>query len=199
MNFYSVSWEEQWALFAEDFREGKAHIDLTRFGGSTVLQLLPGPGFGDLSHPTTYLMLELMQNRVKGRSIVDIGCGSGILTLAALLLDAASAIGVDIDPQALDHARQNGKLNHLSPEFMETIPPYEEETLFLMNMIVPEQKVVMQQRLKGALWIVSGILAEQRKEYLALTRTWEWQLVEEKERGGWLGMSFKKITREIFK
>jgi ribosomal protein L11 methyltransferase len=191
----AVSWEDQWALFAEDFREGLAHIDLGRFGGAHCLELLPGPGFGDLSHPTTYLMLELMQGRIKKRRVIDIGCGSGILTLAALLLGASSACGIDIEPQALEHARQNATLNRLSAEFTETVPSYENEAIVLMNMIVPEQKVVMQQQIKGAIWIVSGILADEREKYLALAKEWGWELVEEKERGGWLGMVFIDLTQ----
>ncbi len=190
MNTY-VSWEEQWALFAEDFREGKAHIDLTRFGGNATLQLLPGPGFGDLSHPTTNLMLQLMKGRIKNHPILDIGCGSGILTLAVLLLGASSSVGIDIDLEALEHAKQNAALNHLPSCFTSTLPPYEDNTILLMNMILPEQKIVMKEPLKGRLWIVSGILTEQREIYLALTKTWGWQLIEEKEREGWLGMVFQ--------
>jgi len=188
----TVSWEDQWALFAEDFREGVAHIDLVRFGGSRILELLPGPGFGDLSHPTTYLMLELMQGRMAGQRVIDIGCGSGILTLAALLLGAATACGVDIDEDALAHARENAKLNRLSAEFTEVVPLH--EAVILMNMIVPEQKVVMKQQIQGSLWIVSGILAEERTDYLGLTKKWGWELVEEKEKGGWLGMVFKIVS-----
>ena len=49
----TVNWEDQWALFAEDFKEGKAHINLSPFGVEKTLLLTPGAGFGDLSHPTT--------------------------------------------------------------------------------------------------------------------------------------------------
>jgi ribosomal protein L11 methyltransferase len=191
MSYTSISWEDQWALFAEDFRGGKAHIDLTRFGGSSILQLLPGPGFGDLSHPTTYLMLELMQGRIQDRFVLDIGCGSGILTLAALFLGASSATGVDIDEAALEHARQNAKLNGLSASFTKKGMHDEDNAVLLMNMIVSEQKIVMHERLEGAMWIVSGILADQREDYLALAKKWKWKLLEEKERGGWLGMIFQ--------
>ena len=83
---FTVNWEEQWALFAESSFDGKAHIDLSQFGGASTLLLLPGPGFGDLSHPTTYLMLKMMQNRVQNLPVLDIGTGSGILALAALSL-----------------------------------------------------------------------------------------------------------------
>ena len=188
MKFF-VSWEDQWAQFAQGFRDGKAHIDLKPFGGTSTLRLVPGPGFGDLSHPTTYVMLELMQGRIKGKNILDIGCGSGILTLAALLLGATTATGIDIDPDALTHAHENAQLNHLTAFFSKDLPSSGE--IVLMNMILPEQKIVMQQRPKGELWIVSGILPQQQETYLGLAKAWNWNLVQKKEREGWLGMVFK--------
>lgn len=63
------------------------------------LQLDPGLAFGTGSHPTTRLCLQWLDNNLKGgESVLDYGCGSGILTIAALKLGAASAVGVDIDP-----------------------------------------------------------------------------------------------------
>lgn len=191
----TIDWEEQWSLFAENFSEGKAEIDLSRFGGKKILSLLPGPGFGDLSHPTTALMLEMMEGRVENESILDIGTGSGILALAALLLNASSAIGIDIEKDALIHARKNAKLNHLCARFVQKLPSkIPSSNICLLNMILPEQKTVLRQRKtydrKSKLWITSGILKEQRKEYLALTKSWGWHLEKEYKKDGWLGFIF---------
>lgn len=191
----SVDWEEQWALFAENFSEGKAHIDLSRFGKKTILELAPGPGFGDLSHPTTALMLEMMQGRVENENVLDIGTGSGILALAALLLGAKSAIGLDIDPKALAHARKNSKLNHLSVQFLKKLPRHTKPPqVCLLNMILPEQKIALQD-LKGynslaQLWITSGILKNQKREYLSLTKSWGWKLEASYSKTTWLGFVF---------
>ncbi len=188
-----VDWENQWTLFAEDFREGKAHIDLSRFGGDGTLELLPGAGFGDLSHPTTYLMLELMKGRIQGETIIDIGTGSGILALAALKLGAKSAVGIDIDEAALKHARRNAKINSLSVRFSKKLPKkLPPESIFLLNMIVPEQQVVGPEAYNrfAKLWIVSGILKEQKKDYLKETKKWGWQLHSAAERNGWLAFAF---------
>ena len=197
---FTVNWEEQWALFAESFWEGKAHIDLSQFGGASTLLLLPGPGFGDLSHPTTYLMLKMMQNRVQNLPVLDIGTGSGILSLAALLLGASSAIGLDIDPEALAHARTNAKLNHLKARFVKALPKsVPASNICLINMILSEQKIALSQiehynRL-SKMWIVSGILAEQKEKYLRLTRSWGWEVKEEHRKKGWLGWVFQfKLT-----
>jgi ribosomal protein L11 methyltransferase len=191
-----IDWEEQWASFAEGFKDGKAHIDLTKFGGASTLQLLPGPGFGDLSHPTTSLMLQLMQSKIKGQSVLDIGCGSGILTLAALLLGARIAVGVDIDSDAIVHAQKNKKLNQLQAHFSLSLPKKKFD-IALMNMISSEQEVVMNHRIDADLWITSGVLVKQRKDYLALTNSWGWTFVDEAEEEGWLGMVFKTIPREV--
>lgn len=186
-----IDWEEQWANFAEGFKDGKAHIDLSKFGGAATLQLLPGPGFGDLSHPTTSLMLQLMEGRVKDQSILDIGCGSGILTLAALLLGARLAVGIDIDSDAIIHAQKNQKLNNLKAHFSLSIPKKKFD-IALMNMITSEQQVVMKQTIDADLWITSGMLVKQREEYLLLANLWGWTLLEEATQDGWLGMIFKR-------
>lgn len=191
-----VDWEQQWSLFAENFYDGKAHIDLSKFGGDSELLLLPGPGFGDLSHPTTYLMLEFMQQYVAGENILDIGCGSGILSLAALKLGSLSAYGIDIDSEAIEHAKKNNELNHLKAQFSERLPAKGEYVL-LMNMILPEQKQVMAEKDRlnklARCWITSGILATQQAEYLALTRSWGWRLSAIKQRGEWLAACFNDV------
>jgi ribosomal protein L11 methyltransferase len=184
-----VDWEQQWSLFAENFTEGKAHIDL----GEKTLLLAPGAGFGDLSHPTTYLMLEMLKSKAKGESIVDIGTGSGILALASLALGAKSAIGIDIDSAAIKHAKENAKINGLNATFTKHLPnTLEEDCIFLMNMILPEQESVfpLQYNRFAKLWITSGILAEQREEYLSITEKWNWRLLSEQQKDDWLGFIF---------
>ena len=103
-------WEKQWELFAPNFKNGKAHIDLTPYGCPEILQLYPGPGFGDLSHPTTRIVLELMQPYIQNHAVLDIGCGSGILSLAAAAMGASEVYGYDIDPEAVEHAKKNATL-----------------------------------------------------------------------------------------
>jgi ribosomal protein L11 methyltransferase len=71
----------------------------------------PGQAFGTGAHPTTRLCLELLLGLAPA-SVVDLGCGSGVLAIAAVTLGARSALGIDIDPDALDNARENAELNH---------------------------------------------------------------------------------------
>lgn len=192
-----VDWEDQWAQFAPGFQNGKAHIDLTRFGTKKTLLLHPGPGFGDLSHATTSLMLSCMKGEMQGRIALDIGCGSGILSLAALLMGATQSIGIDIDEEAILHARQNAKLNQLqqSARFAKALPKHS-RGIVLINMILSEQKVVLQELpdlpLRASLWIASGILAEQRQETLIFAEKLSLQFLEEKQEGEWIAMKFKR-------
>ncbi|MDN3508012.1 MAG: 50S ribosomal protein L11 methyltransferase, partial [Simkaniaceae bacterium] len=67
-----IDWDEQWAHHAPNFCNGKVSITLP-CGRS--FDLVPGPGFGDCSHPTTRLMLEMMDGEVIDRDVVDVGCG----------------------------------------------------------------------------------------------------------------------------
>src|SRR5690606_31085621 len=78
-----------------------------------VLELDPGLAFGTGSHPTTRLCMEwLEQHAPAGKSVLDYGCGSGILALVAAKLGADDVLGVDIDPQAVDSAGFNAARNH---------------------------------------------------------------------------------------
>lgn len=189
----SVNWEEQWELFAENYYDGKAHIDLSRFGEQKTLLLLPGPGFGDLSHPTTSLMLQMLQSYANNANIIDIGTGSGILSLAALLLGAKLAIGIDIDLAALAHARRNNRLNHLDARFTKKLPKsLGHSNILLMNMILSEQRMIDIPTLNSVakLWIVSGILASQKEAYLQQAANWNWEPVSEHQLGDWMGWVF---------
>jgi len=84
--------------------------------GRTPLYLNPGLTFGTGSHPTTQLCLELLEEVLRpGDRVLDLGCGSGILAIAALALGASQAVGVDIDPKAADVAFENASLNGIGP------------------------------------------------------------------------------------
>ena len=111
------------------YRDGLLHIDLHDFSHDMqpsfwpeALKLKPGPGFGDLSHPSTRLVLKLMAKRIEGKAVLDVGCGSGILALAALSMGAASVCGIDIDQEALMHAEVNARLNDMQDAIKFVLP-----------------------------------------------------------------------------
>ena len=81
------------------------------------VMLDPGLAFGTGTHPTTSLCLQWLDSLdLKDKTVLDYGCGSGILAIAALKLGAKSVIGVDIDPQALQASRDNAERNHVSEQ-----------------------------------------------------------------------------------
>lgn len=198
-----IDWTEQWALHSPEFQGGFVLVDLQEMGIKRILQLQPGPGFGDLSHPTTRLVLKLMRHRIAGRHIIDIGTGSGILALTAAALGAQSVAAIDIDPDALSHAKKNAALNHLQDqiafylpqEFSHAAPV--ERAVVLMNMIRSEQKQAWDalsalHHLPGES-IVSGVMSQEKKEYIKLCTSWGWKLKEEIEEEGWVGFCFDRL------
>lgn len=186
---YAAEWEKH-ALY---FVDGKVQVQVP--GGKTIY-LAPGAGFGDLSHPTTRLCLELMQGYVKGQTVIDIGCGSGVLALAALAEGAINAIGIDIDPKALRHAKQNAVLNHLDEKVLFCLPedPMEipSSVVIVMNMITSEQEVAWRSFIKGrkasGTLILSGILTEQKEAYALFAKNFGWSIIKVIEQDGWLGV-----------
>ena len=187
-----MDYESEWARHAPNFEDGKVHLQLPE--GKSI-DLIPGAGFGDLSHPTTHLCLELMQDFIKDQTIIDIGIGSGVLALAALAGGAKKAIGIDIDPAALEHAKENARLNHLEDKIELYLPnewePEDSSYVILMNMISSEQDVawksfIKNKKISGTL-ILSGILAEQKEEYASFSTHFSWRLQKCIEKEGWLG------------
>ena len=119
-----VDWEESWKENYPPQPVGEKLIVLPYWleeqtEGRLPVILDPGLTFGTGAHPSTQMVMEAMEQRVKtGHSCLDLGSGSGILSICALRLGAASAIGVDIDPKAEDIARQNAAYNgYGTPEF----------------------------------------------------------------------------------
>lgn len=193
-----IDWEAQWALHSPGYRDG--YLPLKLPSAKQTLRLKAGPGFGDRSHPTTNLVLQLMPTYVKGAHVLDIGCGSGILSLAAAAFGAASVHGVDIEPEAIAHSQLNAKLNHLDIHFSLPDDYIKQKkpnpTVVLMNMIQSEQVIAwnalkhIHKMVKTA--IVSGILAVDKNKYLTLVSSWGWSLVKEKQKGEWFGAVFEQ-------
>ncbi len=123
----------------------------------------PGLAFGTGTHPTTALCLKWLDSLdLKGKTIIDFGCGSGILSLAALLLGAEKVIGIDIDPQALQASKDNAERNkvadrlklylpHETPEDLQAhivvanilAAPLRELSPVIKNLIAPNGKLAM--------------------------------------------------------
>lgn len=113
-------WADKWKAFFKPTPVGDrlfvrpVWIDDYNAGERAVLNIEPGAAFGTGTHETTRLCLETLDKIIKdGDTVLDIGCGSGILAISSMLLGATEAFGVDIDPLAVKTAKENGLMNNL--------------------------------------------------------------------------------------
>ncbi len=114
-------WADKWKAFFKPTAVGERlfvrpiWIDDFDSGDRVVLNIEPGAAFGTGTHETTRLCLETLDKIIKdGDTVLDIGCGSGILAIASMLLGAKEGFGVDIDPLAVKTAKENGLMNNLT-------------------------------------------------------------------------------------
>ncbi|MEX6501549.1 50S ribosomal protein L11 methyltransferase [Pseudomonas zhanjiangensis] len=161
------------------------------------LLLDPGLAFGTGTHPTTALCLEWLDGQdLQGCNVLDFGCGSGILAIAALLLGAERATGTDIDPQALEASRDNAGRNGIDPaRFALYLPadlPQEQADVVVANILagplVALAPQITQLVKPGGRLALSGILGEQAEEVRAAYQN-AFDLDPTAEKEGWVRIS----------
>ncbi|NTV68869.1 MAG: 50S ribosomal protein L11 methyltransferase [Azonexaceae bacterium] len=142
------------------------------------LILDPGMAFGTGSHPTTRLCLEWLESNVsEGCTVLDYGCGSGILAIAAARLGAGRVAGVDIDPLAVDAARSNAERNGVVALFADSALPVAGEYDVVVANILSNPLRVLAPAIcahvrSGGRLALSGILREQAEEIIAIYAQW---------------------------
>ena len=155
------------------------------------LVLDPGLAFGTGSHPTTRLCLRWLERSLRGgESVLDYGCGSGILSIAAARLGAGRVEGTDIDPQAVASARANAERNGTAAQFFlpEALPDGHFDVLvanILTNPLKALAPLLADRVRPGGRIALSGILAEQAEEVMAIySQAFSMRLWKEAE--GWV-------------
>ena len=145
-----TDWEESWKDNYPAVEVGKNLIVVPYWaaeetGGRTPIILDPGLTFGTGAHASTQMVMEFMESCVKeGFRCLDLGSGSGILSLAALRLGAKSAVGVDIDPKAEDIARENAAYNgFFAPEFTALTGNVTEDTALMEKLQQQDYDLVL--------------------------------------------------------
>lgn len=168
-----------------------------------VLYLEPGMAFGTGTHATTCLCMEVMEKYIgENSTVLDIGCGSGILALSAMLLGAESALGVDIDEKAVKTARENAERNGFKePEikFIEgdlTEKVSGKYNIVLAN-IVADVIVILCDSVsrfmsEDSLFIVSGIIKESEGQVKDAFAKNNLEIIERGEKAGWLSFVLKQ-------
>ncbi|EKO3928277.1 50S ribosomal protein L11 methyltransferase [Vibrio metschnikovii] len=133
----------------------------------------PGLAFGTGTHPTTALCLQWLDSLdLSGKTVIDFGCGSGILAIAAIKLGAAKVIGIDIDPQALQASRDNAERNGVADKIEVYLPQNQPENLvadvLVANILagpLRELSAVIKSLIKpGGLLAMSGVLNTQAED-----------------------------------
>jgi len=174
-----------------------------------VIRINPAMAFGTGTHPTTQLCLRLLERHFKiGEDIIDIGCGSGILSIAALKMGASHVVAVDTDNQAVTATQENAAINHLAAGVLETGRGSVEEVLsgqftvinaplVMVNILA---KIIIQLFGQGlanlvqedGMLLLSGILEHQVEDVLKTAREAGFILVDKLQDGDWVSMGMKK-------
>ena len=151
----------------------------------------PGLAFGTGTHPTTYLCLDwLDRHLLHGQSVIDYGCGSGILAIAAVKLGASDVIGVDIDTQALQTSRYNAVRNGVQVRFLGAeATDIKSADVVIANILSGPLKVLAPLlsglTRSGGRLVLSGILEGQAEELMSIYQPW-FEMLPAVTREGWV-------------
>lgn len=198
-------WERAWLKDFQPLRFGERlwvvpSVHTPPDPGAVNLRLDPGLAFGTGTHPTTALCLEwLARADVTGQRVIDYGCGSGILGIAAALLGAAQVAAVDIDPQALTAAQDNARRNDLAGRIRSGSPEdlSESAELLLANILAgPLEALAPRFRsllVPGGWLVMAGLLSRHVAPLQAAYADWI-DLHPVAEREGWVCLAGQRVA-----
>lgn len=207
-NVKDEDWANNWKQFYKPMEIGRRLLvkpsweQLDAPTDRIVLEMDPGMVFGTGTHETTQLCLAQLDEHVRpGMKVIDLGCGSGILSVAALLLGADAATGVDIDPNAVDIAYNNADANGIDRArytvlagnvlddngFVDSLGTGYDVVVanIVAGVIIPLTAIVPRLIKKGGLYITSGIIAERADEVIDAMRQNGFTIVHTESRKDW--------------
>ncbi len=215
------NWMEAWKQHYKPILIGQRLLILPAWMDSpdpnrVAIRIDPGMAFGTGTHPTTQLCLELMEKFFDDElqttvhrplSMIDVGCGSGILSIAAIKLGAVKVLGVDIDAGSVKNSRENADANGLGDEFIlglgsvEEIRhgqfPFNKAPLVLANILAPVIVRLFDAGLAdliddhGAI-ILSGILQEQEGRVIEAGQVKGLRMNERRQMGDWVALTMSR-------
>ncbi|MDD6222058.1 MAG: 50S ribosomal protein L11 methyltransferase [Lachnospiraceae bacterium] len=211
-------WINNWKKYWHTFTIGKLVIKPTwedvpeELSGRPVLSMDPGTAFGTGAHETTRMVIRELQEAVKGgEQILDVGCGSGILSLAALLFGAGHAVGTDLDPNARTAFMENADVNHFPPESYDIVlgdivtdkkaadaVGYGRYDIVCANILhdvlIPMSAVIDRHMKDGGLLFTSGIIeAKETDVRNAIEANPHLKVLETYHDGEWVSITAKKV------
>lgn len=169
-------------------------------GDELVIEIDPGMAFGTGTHPTTSLCVKFLERFIEADmdSVLDVGCGSGILAIASALLGAREVLAVDIDPVAVDVTKKNTELNHLSDKIRvkegDLTKGLEERADIVVANLMADLVILLSKdiaaHLKGkGIFISSGILIEKQEQVVAAIQECGFRILNIMEEGEWCAIA----------
>lgn len=209
-------WAENWKQYFKPLKVGEKILILPEWESlaeptnRTIFTVNPGMSFGTGSHHTTQLCIMALERYMKaGMSVLDLGCGSGILSIIALLLGAKDATAVDIDPNAIEIAVQNAKRNRIDLNTYRTFAGnvVEDKALFnilsekeydiilaniVADVIIGLEPAVPKLLKAGGTFITSGIIEERAEDVISTYEKTGLILTGRQDQGGWVSLAYTK-------
>lgn len=205
-------WANNWKQYFKPFKVGeklavKPSWEEYSDDSRIILEIDPASSFGTGQHHTTRLCLELIEKSMnKGDKILDLGCGSGILSIAAMLLGAESSVAVDIEENAAATARENAEKNNISTEVYKTYfgnilsdealaDEIDDKYDMITANIVADVLIAMKEYFvrylkKGGILIISGIIEERMEEVLSAVESVGFIREEVSVKEGWAAAKY---------
>lgn len=199
----NADWENNWKKYFKPMPVGERLLihpiweEKYEAGNRAVLHLEPGLAFGSGTHDTTRQCLENIEKYAyPGKTMLDIGCGSGILSVSGLLLGVDSAVGIDIDPLAVKTARENGETNGFTePQYTVLQGSMTDKVTgkfdiiaanIVADIVIMLCKDVKQFLKEDGVFITSGIIIPREQDVLDAFEENGLQVIARHESGGWL-------------
>lgn len=207
-NVEDADWENNWKQFYKPMEIGDRLIVIPEWEstgvpeGRVALRLNPGLTFGTGSHATTRLCLTALEKHVRGgETVLDLGCGSGILSIAALLLGADRAVACDIDEKCMDVAYENAALNGVGRDRYtvrwgdvvtdralrrELGGPYDVVVANIVADVIKALASTVRPLVReGGIFLCSGIIDDRAEEVAQCLRDNGWTIAETRSSEGW--------------
>ncbi len=214
-----IDWQNNWKQFFSAFTIDDILIKPTweelkeEDEGKTLIEIDPGVSFGTGKHETTQLCIRQLRKYMKeDAKILDVGCGSGILSIVALKLGAGEVVGTDIDKDCIFSTQDNLKVNHLEKAkasfyvgnliddtvLQEQVGEGKYDIVvanILADVIIPMAPVIPARLKEGGIFITSGIIDFKEEEVKNAIKEAGFQIIETNYQGEWVNITAKKVEK----